>query len=81
MGINLILDDQLVPKTKRTNKKYSVHKNILKHDNWEILEITWQDYFKLGDQDARDKFIHNWWYETSLLQEKKGLFRINPKIV
>ena len=81
MGINLILDNQLVPKTNRPNKKYSVHKNILKHDNWEILEITWQDYFNLGDQNARDKFIHNWFYETSLKQEKKGVFRINPKYV
>ena len=81
IGINLILDNQLVPKTNRPNKKYSIHKNILKLDNWEILEITWQDYYKLGDQIARDKYIHEWWFATSVKQEKKGIFRINPKIV
>jgi hypothetical protein len=81
MGINLILDHQLVPKTTRPNKMHCVHKTILQHDNWEILELTWHDYFKIGDQDQRDKFIHNWFYETSIKQEKKGIFKMNPKYV
>jgi hypothetical protein len=81
MGINLILDHQLVPKSTRPNKMHCVHKSILQHDNWEILELTWHDYFKIGNQDERDKFIHNWFYETSIKQEKKGIFKMNPKYV
>jgi hypothetical protein len=81
MGINLWLERDMVPKTNKINRIRMLDSQILKLDGWEILNLSWEEYYNLGDQNTRDKFIHDWYYTTSMLQEKKGLTINNPKYV
>lgn len=84
IGINLWLERDKVPKVNganRINGKCLVTSKLLKHQGWEILDVVWEDYINLGNQNKRDKFLHDWYHDTCVLQEKKGIFKMNPKFV
>jgi hypothetical protein len=84
MGINLWLDRDKVPKvngTNRVNSQCLITSKLLKLEGWEILDVVWEDYMNLGNQNNRDKFLHDWYLKTCAIQEKKGIFKMNPKFV
>jgi len=84
MGINLWLERDKVPKVNganRVNSQNLLHSKFLKYRGWEILDVVWEDYMNLGNQNIRDKFIHDWYYSTLASQEKKGIVKVNPKFV
>ena len=84
MGINIWLNRDIVTKPNgpnRLNRQCLLHSKMLKYDGWEILDLVWEDFLNLGNQVARDKFLHEWFHSTSIKQEKKGIFEINPKFV
>jgi hypothetical protein len=68
-----------VPKTKndeiRINKKHLLHSQMMKYQGWVIKDIAWKELVDLGSQNARDKYIHDWYHTESLGQEKKGVFK------
>jgi hypothetical protein len=84
LGINLWLPRDEVPKPKgkiRINKLHLLHSKLLKMKGWEILDLPFTEYFNIGNQDERDKFIYDWYQTKSIEQEKKGICKLNLKYV
>lgn len=81
IGINLWLERDLVPKSKKLNKMRELDSYILRKQGWEMLDISWDELFNMPNQDERDKYIHDWFHKASIEQEKKGIFKINPLFV
>ena len=84
MGINLWLNRDQIPKVNganRINRQCHLHSKLLKYQGWEILDVIWEDFMSLGTQEKRDKFLYDWYHSTSLIQEKKGIVKLNPKFV
>lgn len=81
IGINFYLDRDMIPKTNKISQLRLLDSKIFKLLGWEILDISYNDYFNIGDQAQRDKFIHEWYTKSSLSQEQNKVFKINPKFV
>lgn len=81
IGINLWLDRDLIPKTKKINKMRLLDSYLLRQQGWEMLDISWDELFSMESQDERDKYIHDWFYKASANQEKNKVFVSNPNFV
>lgn len=84
IGINVWSERHYVPKTNgkiRLNEHCLLHSKFLKMKEWDILDITWDEFLNLGDQNKKDEFLHNWYENAKISQHKKGLCNIKPKFV
>ena len=84
IGINIWSERNYVPKTNekiRINEQCLLHSKFLKMKQWEILDITWDEFLNLGDQLKKDEFLHNWYENAKISQHKKGVCNIKPKFV
>jgi len=75
IGINLHLDRDYVPKSDpiRINEHARMHSKMLKLNDWIILDLTWDEYMNIGNQDKRDEFIQNWFTKSCKEQKDRGV--------
>ena len=75
MGINIFFERDYVPKSEpiRLNGHAKMHSKMMSLNEWIILDLAWDDYVNIGNQDQRDQFIQNWYDKTSEIQIKKGI--------
>lgn len=84
IGINIWNEKHLVPNVNgnaRINEQHLLHSKLLKMKNWEILDLNWEEFVKIGDQLKKDEFVHNWIETAKISQHKKGVCNIIPKFV
>jgi len=84
IGINLWNEKHLVPNVKdkmRINEHHLLHSKLLRMKNWEILDLNWEEFVKMGDQLKKDEYIHNWFENAKISQHKKGVCNITPKYI
>ncbi len=75
IGFNLFFEKDTVWKSNpiRINKLCKLHSSMMKLLDWEILDITWEQYIGLGNQETRDKYIQTWFNNTCEKQKAKGI--------
>jgi hypothetical protein len=83
MGINVWIQRDQVPKSSpiRINQQCYLHSKMMKYEGWEILDIIWEDFVNMGGQIERDKYLHDWFYNTTNKQVQKGIFKSDFKFV
>jgi len=75
IGINLFFDRDYVPKSNplRLNEHARMHSKMMACEDWIILDLTWEDYINIGNQEERDNFIQNWYDKSTQTQIEKGI--------
>lgn len=84
IGINIWSERDYVPKTNgkiRINEQCLLHSKLLRMKQYEILDLTWDEFLNIGDQLKKDEFLHNWYENAKISQHKKGVCNIKPKFV
>ena len=83
IGFNLFFERDTVSKSHpiRINKLAQLHSRMMKLLDWEILDITWEKYISIGNQEARDKYIQTWFDEACEKQKSIGVIKPLKKYI
>jgi len=77
IGFNLFFEKDYVWKSNpvRITKLAEIHSKMMRLDGWELLDISWDKYVSLGKQEARDKYIEDWYNQATEIQKEKGIIK------
>lgn len=81
LSLNVYYEKDYVNKSAplRLKPEIEIEKKILEAKGWLVLAMSWDEYLKIGDQDARDEFVWNWYKTSEKVQEEKGIAAAVPK--